>query len=293
MAEYELIQDRLISGKGILQIPTDVRKNRTYILYSDVVRLPLQQYLNKNWNPPRSRFGVLVFLRNGYVINTQSIEFQRQSYDGINDISGQTLLAVKCAYAGILQTFVNLSLALAQTPGSVGLTPIYVENTIEDYQNLRMSWNEVRLQCYADTAINLRLYALRYDVCDDDYDADIPPSEPEPLPYEPFAPGTPIEGISKPYDEVTSDDGNTVPFGEDVFPAPPTEGWCVKGNALVAPNVKQLLAIFYTTEPEVTYNASPTDIAYWGFAYQTINGGASFVTGEYTISPSNQVDCVI
>lgn len=219
MAEWEIVQERLISGKGVLKVPTDAVKNRAYVLFATVVRQPKNKYLNFNWNPARSRYGNMVFLREGYVIDTLPIEFPKQVFDGVNDISGQTLIAIKCAYEGILQTFVNLGNGLAGTPGGIGLSVTPITDLIKDYENLRLAWDEIRLQCYADTAISLRLSRLKYDTCDEDKDKDKPPPPP-PDPIEPIEPGTPIE-TDEPYDEDTSDDGNTKPFPGDE-PLPPT-----------------------------------------------------------------------
>lgn len=217
MAEIELIQDRLISGKGVLRVPTDVVKNRFYVLYTDLVRPPNNKYVNLNYNPPRSQYAWLTFFRNGYLLDEKSIAFPKQVFDGVNDICGQTLLALKCSYAGTLQTFVNLGLAL-------GLPPISVINTIADYQNLRLAWDEIRIVCYADTAIQCRLYRLKYDVCDADLDDDFPPPPPDP-PVPPVPPTTPLDNISPAYDQDV-DDGNTVPFPTDTNVPPPVGNAC-------------------------------------------------------------------
>jgi len=222
MSDWELIQQRSISGKGILKVPTDAKKNRAYLLYSAVFREPLSKYANFNYNPPRSRYGTLVFLRNDYVVDTQPIEYKKQAFDGVNDISGQTLLAVKCAYEGILESIYRLSVNLAATPGSIGLTPVNYTNGIADYENLRLAWDECRLVCYADTAIQLSLYRLKYDVCNEDFDKDREPPPPPPPPPE-VPPGTPIVGIDPPY-EGDDDDGNTVPYPEDEPPEPEPGG---------------------------------------------------------------------
>jgi len=218
MFEYELIQQRNISGKGILKVPTDVRQNRAYILYASVFRKPKNQYLNFNYNPTRGRFGTLVFLRDGYVINSAPIEYPKQVFDGVNDISGQTLLAVKCAYDGMLESVYRLSVNLAATPGSFGLTPVNYTNLIADYVSLRLAWDECRLVCYADTAIQLSLYRLLYDVCNPSFDADIPTPTPDPIPEIPA--GEPIEGIDPAYDDEI-DDGSTIPYPGDSPPTPP------------------------------------------------------------------------
>lgn len=220
MAEIELIQERLISGKGVLKVPSDVVKNRLYILYTDVVREPKNKYINLNYNPGRSRYATICFFRTNYLIADIPIEFPRQVFDGVNDICGQNLIALKCAYSGILQTFINLGLAL-------NLPPISVQNTIETYTNLRLAWDEMRIVCYADTAIQCRLYRLKYDVCDTDYDDDFPPPPP-PAPLPSVPPGTPLDTISQPYSG-SNDGGNTQPYSGDTLYVPPiADGVCTK-----------------------------------------------------------------
>lgn len=221
MAEWETIQDRNISGKGVLKLPIDVVKNRAYILFATVIREPINKYANFGWNPYRSRFANLVFLRAGYVLNSVPMEFEKQVYDGINDICGQDLIAVKCMYAGVLQTFKNLAVALSQTPGSVGLYVADSENKIKDFESLRFQWDEVRVQCYADTGINLRLDSLIYDVCDEEAPKDRPPPPPPP-PKPKTPPGQPLPN-SPPYNPGTGDDQNSIPYPGDE-PEDPTEG---------------------------------------------------------------------
>jgi len=219
MAEWQLIESRLVSGKGVLKVPAINNKFRATILYADLVRPPRNRYLNKNWNPERGKYAFLTFIRNEYVINHDAMEFERQSWDGIQDISGQTLIAVKCAYDGILQTFVNLSIALASTPGGVGLQPISKVDLIKDYENLANSWQEVRINCYADTAVQFRLFTLKYDSCTADRDDEKPPPPP-PAPPPRIPAGTPITTISAPYDPFGNDNGNTAPFTGDGNTAP-------------------------------------------------------------------------
>lgn len=224
MAEWETVEERDISGKGILKIPSDKVKNRAYVLFCTVIREPSNPYLNLNWNPSRARYGTLCFMRQGYLVDSKSIDFEKQVWDGINDVSGQTLLAVKCAYEGILITFANLVNAMSQTPGGIGLFVTTIEDSIKDYENLRLSWDEIRVKCYADTALSLRLDVLKYDVCNEQKDKDKPPPSPPP-PREKVPPGMPIGDISRPYDGY-NDDGNTAPFPSDDLtePLPGTEG---------------------------------------------------------------------
>lgn len=220
MAEYELVESRVISGQGLLRVPVDKVKNRYSVLFLDVIRKPRNAYLNKNWNPPRGRYAFITFIRDTYVIGSKAMEFPSEAYDGIADIAGQTMIAVKCAYEGTLESFKNLTLGLAGTPGGLGLVYLGYTDLIKDYENLDLSWNEVRIKCYADTAIEARLYRLEYDTCDPDKDKQRRPPMPPP-PREEVPPGTPIEDISPPYDEESSDGGDTDPFPDDSYEEPP------------------------------------------------------------------------
>lgn len=219
MAEYELIQDRSISGKGLLKVPTDKKKLRHVVLYTDVFREPKNKYYNANYNPPRSRYATLNFFRESYLINSIAVEFPKQAFDNVNDVCGQTLIAIKCAYDGLLQSFVNLAVAMSATPGGVGLTYEGKVDLIKDYENLRLAWDEIRVQCHADTALQIRMYAVKYDSCTADRDDDKPPPPPPP-PRSSVPPGTPITDLSPPYDG-SSDSGNTSPYSGDQNPPPP------------------------------------------------------------------------
>lgn len=224
VAEYETIQERTISGKGVLKVPADKDKNRAYTLFASVIRKPKQEYKNLHYNPPLSKYGFLSFLRKDYVLFTATLDFERQAYDGINDIAGQTLIALKCVNNAVLQSIFNLSVALAETPGGLGLTPINFDNVIKEYTNLRLAWDECRLVCYADTAISLRLVRLKYDTCNPDFDDD-KPLPPPPPPPPPVLPGTPLTNISLPYTpdypQTQGDEGNTVPNPIDKLPPLP------------------------------------------------------------------------
>lgn len=219
MAEYVQEQDRLISGKGQLKIVADPVKFRHAYVLLDVIRPPTNLYLNYNYNPPRSRYATLTFRRQGYVVDTCSMEFERERVDIVNDITGQNLIAIKCAYDGILQTFVNLSIALANTPGGVGLQPITKVDAIKDYEYLTLAWDEILIKCYADTALQVRLFTLLHDTCDPEKDkGKEPPPPPPPLPKLPA--GTPIGNISPPYDDPDTDDETEPNPLDEIAPTP-------------------------------------------------------------------------
>lgn len=210
--DYELIEQRVISGSGVLKIPQSSKKIRHAYLIADLIRPPRNAYINKNWNPDRGKYAFITFRKDGYVVDTASMEFEKQRWDTIADISGQNLNAIKCAYDGTLKSFANLGAAL-------GAIPVSIQDLIQDFEYLSLNWDEVLVRCYADTAVQLRFYALKHESCDPDRDKQKPPPPPPPpLPRRP--PGTPIEDISEPYDSNTSDDNNTNPYPEDSFPPP-------------------------------------------------------------------------
>jgi hypothetical protein len=286
------MQQRLISGKGILKVPSDFPKARYYTLYCDVNRKPKNEYLNYNFNPPRSRYATLGFFRDGYLQFSHLVEFPRQSWDFISDISSQNLIAIKCAYDGILQTFTNLGLALSQTPGGVGLYVLPTVDKIKDYEYLNFLFDEIRAVCYADTSIELKIYVTKHDTCDPDKDKPKKPPPPPP-PRSPRPPGEQEPDISSPYDPGSDprvgDGGNTDPSPIDkppVIPDDPNDpyGYCLTGTLVVQgygssyPTVTR----FYTGEPRVTYRASDADIRFWGVDYDSIDGAEeNYVHGQY------------
>lgn len=207
MAELDLVEERLISGTGLLRVPGLVEQARYFRLNIDVIREVPEPFKSFKWEPSRSRYCTLAFMRDGYVIEEQPVDYERRQFEWLADSPGQTLIAVKCSYKGILQTFVNLGIAL-------NITPISVTNLIEDYENLRLLWDEVRVVCEGSTAVQVRLFVLRYDDdCESSDERELPPPPP-PLPRIP--PGTGIGSISPPYedDDVTSPNS----LDEDVPP---------------------------------------------------------------------------
>ena len=289
MAEFQLIQERYISGQGILRTPSDIKKRRLCVLYSYVVRRPKSEYLNLNYIPPRSRYGFLTFLRNGYVIGQGAIEYPQQSFDTVIDITAQNLIAIKCAYEGMLKSFDNLVTAQ-------GLPVVSVVDLIKDYEYLDLAWDEVRLKCYADTAINLKLYALPLDSCDPEKDKPRKPPPPPPPPP-PVPPGTPIEGIDPPYNDPENPDNVTEPYPYDEPPSPPPSvdppgQQCVKYSFTLSvyerdPNTGQPKTVpsfqnDYIAYGEVTLQFTPSS----GFQFQ----GVDLTTRGIVQAPGQLID---
>lgn len=278
MAEYELIQDRVVSGKGVLKIPSDGVRSRANILYTDVVREPKNKYLNLEWNPPRSRYANLCFLRKGYVLFHSPVEFEHQVFDGVNEPGGQALIALKCAYEGVLISIANLGTAL-------GETLVQYTDTIKDYESLNNSWDEVRIKCYADTAIQLRLYGLPYDACSLEKDDTRKPIEPPPqFPKVPL--GTPVPN-DNPYNYLTGDDGSSLPYPGDA-PVPST--CTLTGVALQSAN-SSFREPFSITVPNGSYVSVYADYVSPGVYYARTDGNQGIITisGPFTSGTSNTV----
>lgn len=214
------LEERVISGKGIVKMPLnskDYTQAKIITVYCTVVRRATSEYLNFAYNPARSRYCTLNFMRKGHVIMSASMEFGFQSWDFYPEISAQTLYAVECAYAGILQTFVNLGNALA-------LIPYVVANNIEDWVHTNLLFDEIKVVCYADTAVRISVRSSKFNLCPDQEEKepdDPPPPPPNPPPVPPGTPLTDTDTpLSEPYDG-EDDDGDTVPHPIDEVPPVP------------------------------------------------------------------------
>lgn len=294
MAELVKLDERLISGKGVLKVPAGAFQDRYYILYLDVIRRPKNEYLSFEWNPPRSVYARLVFRKDGYVQSEDIMRYQREERTYVNDITGQNLRAIKCAYEGILISFDRQNAAL-------GLIPLPYDNLILDYKSLSLGWDEILFQCYADTAIQCRFYSLDYDTCNPANDqTDLPPPPPPPLP--PVTPGTPIGSISNPYDPDTEDDGNTQPFPGDASEPPPVEPpgeACVKYRVTI--EYEQAYGDPLTTKEIICYGevgdpfivpsggANAVVLPCRGYAFPTLDDGCQPSTVNRTVFVSDSV----
>lgn len=214
-----LIEERTISGKGILIVPDndDVNKARLMTLYVSVIRRPINEYLNFKYNPPKGYYATLLFERETFVVREEVLEYPAQLWDFSPEKDYQNLYALDCVYEGILATFVNLGLALA-------LPPISVNNSIALYRHTDLWFDKIKVVCYADTAVKLTLESKPYDFCPEQPTVEPDPPPPPPPVIEEIPPGTPLleqNGVSPPYDGSTFDNGDTDPFELDLFNIPP------------------------------------------------------------------------
>jgi hypothetical protein len=224
-----ILETRVISGRGLLRLnagSNDYKKAKIFTLYIDVIRRPRNEYLNITYNEPQSRYGVIRLYRGGYCVRTLPVETLHQAFDFYYEPSAQSLYAIECAYAGILQTFFNLGNALA-------LPSVIITDHIKDWNHVDLMWDEAKVVCYADTGLRLSVRTKAFDLCPEqtDKEPDPPPPPPEDKPVVP--PGTPLNDDSIPvspaYDE-DSDDGETVPYPDDMPPLPsfPQGSRCAK-----------------------------------------------------------------
>jgi hypothetical protein len=214
VAEFEKLDERRVSGRGVLKVPPRALEFAYYTMFVDLLRVPSNRYLTREWNPFKSVYARMAFRRDEYVIFDQMVEYEKQQFTYVNDPSGQTLIAVKCAYEGVLQSFVNLVTGLSGTPGGIGIFVTGVENKIQDFKTTALGWDEVLFKCYGDAALLIRFYGAKYDQCNPLQDETERPPAP-PLADPPLPPGTPLDDLSPPYDPETNDDGNTQPFEGD------------------------------------------------------------------------------
>jgi hypothetical protein len=214
-----LIEERTISGKGILIVPdnNNVKEARLMTLYASVIRRPINEYLNFKYNPPKGFYATLVFERETFVVREETLEYPDQLWDFSPEKDFQNLYALDCVYEGILATFVNLGLALS-------LPPISVQNTIALYRHTDLWFDKIKVTCYGGTAIKLSLVSKAYDFCPEQPGVTPDPPPPPPSVIEEIPAGTPLteeNGVSPPYDGSTFDDGDTDPFELDLYQVPP------------------------------------------------------------------------
>lgn len=209
-----LLQKRKISGRGILRLSPEDKGFKYYRLYLDVIRRPRNEFKNLNWNPPRGKYAFISFMKQERVLSRFALESLNEELQFIPDVAGQIQLMAKCSIDTHNTSFINLGVSL-------GAMPIAVNNPLSEFLALDIGWDEARIVCYAETAIEIALWGQEYDVCkESDKRGDLGGEPIAPSP--PVPSGTPIEDISEPYDD-GDDDQNTVPNPLDDIPEPPVE----------------------------------------------------------------------
>ena len=207
---YNLIEERLISGVGLLRIPQE-RRWRDFIIYGQVVRKPSSEYLNFDWFPPKGLYGRACFRYQGSVAESFLLEYDRFVHRLVGDISAQNLIAINCSYAGILQSIFNLADCISEC------VPFSITNNVEDMKYLQTFPDELIISCQTNSAMLLQLYGQAYRECGDE--SLRRPSPPPPPPnVDLLPPNEPIGDVSPPYD---GDDNVTRP--NDIDENPPDD----------------------------------------------------------------------
>lgn len=213
MKQYEFIEDRLISGEGLLRLPQDP-KYREFLVYIDIFRNPSTQYLNLTFVPPKGFYAHMQYMFNGYVLDSRDINFAQTFFKITPDLNKQTLIALKC----IDEHMTNM---LSLIGNSLNETQFTFFEVLKEFNSSPFTLDQLVFSCYTDTALKATLYGLEVQNCDP-AEVDQPPPPPKPEPTDPVPPGVPITNITPPYD---ADDDFTIPNDIDdseppTFPPP-------------------------------------------------------------------------
>lgn len=179
--------ERLISGKGIIQITPEYANAKNIFLYTRVVRQVLTPSINFTWNPDRSFYAHIAFCIDDYVYLQYDLNFIQQVFQVYDGMSAQILLSLKCVS-----------------------NQISSPSPIQQHTYNSFIPNKIRFECYGSTAIILTLKGEELDYCDEnDLTPNAPPNPPPNIPLVP-----PQDGlqVSPPY----PDDPNN----KDTQPAP-------------------------------------------------------------------------
>lgn len=224
----ELIITRIVSGRGLIQIPEEYRSCRRMWLYAEIARYPEPDYRNKKYPREKGNFANILWLQEGYVCKQEVMEFEKQRWSWLSDEVGQVLYDAQCI--AVTETK-NLKTVAEALGAFVVLSPF------DPVELMEQDYDSIVVECRDGAGVILRLYGQKYDRCPDQEESKKTPPEPPPPPAPPLEPGELLDGkngrlgISPPYQE-PDDDGDTVPDEGDAPPPPPLppyqEGSCEK-----------------------------------------------------------------
>jgi len=212
-----ILEERIISGRGVLKVPVsnDTKKAKILTLFADVIRTPKSPYVNYKYNPPKSVYAQLAFMRGDYVQSMQTLEFTRQLWEFQPEGYLQSVYAIACTEAAL-----RVMIAALGVPGT--------SSGVSEWRHNQLWFDSIKIVCHAETAVRLVLKATPYDVCVDLVGTPPSPPPPPPPPVEPLPPTTPLGEdnfpVSPPYDP-PSDGDDTQPLPGDEYPDPPVGCW--------------------------------------------------------------------
>jgi hypothetical protein len=207
----ELIRvERIISGKGLIQIPTEYNNALDIFLYANLIRDSSNPSINFTWNPDKGFYAHITFCIDDYVLYGFDMNFKNQVWEIFTNQPSQNLLSLICQYDGILDSFVSVG-------NVIGIT-LSRTNLIKNHPYQRFRPNKIRFECFAECAIKLTLTGNELQKCNPIDGEETPPPPPPEPPTSLLPPTSPVE-VSPPY-EGENDGGDTVPFPID---SPPDE----------------------------------------------------------------------
>lgn len=207
------LEQRTISGRGLIKIPPS-KNIRTLYLYLQVVRLPRINFTNSKFNPDKSEYAKITWLRDDFILADEAVNFETELKTWHQDIIGYLTYANVCMYNSLIAYLDYICVRLS-IPPLLRTGVIYAEPN----QDLP---DTIKIVCRDDTAIIADLWKYEYDIACPEADSDSPPP-PKPPKVDKVPPGTPIGDISPPYDG-GNDGGDTVPNPSDETAPPPNPG---------------------------------------------------------------------
>ena len=251
---FALIEQRTISGRGVLQIPQDA-EYRHFRIWVRVFRDPDPDFVNKRYNPERSNYANINYMAQGYVARSHVMQYEQEVYElEASECCAFLIDSLACNFKAIEDVLCLILPAVgagACVPGATDFLDA-IKNPID----------EIFFVCRDETALQVDLYGLKFDqTCPEGAQTPkLPAGAPTPLPDVPT--GTPVE-VSEPY-VPPDDDGNTIPFEGDTSPSMfPFGDVCVIYTVTIQYDIPPTTGIqqsntFFGVIEDVVFNISPS-----------------------------------
>lgn len=183
------VDTRLISGNGVIQVPSSVKTARKLWLYADLIRPPSKDFISFKWLYPRSEYAKIQRMQGAYVCEEFNFEFKQQRWEFIVDSAAQSQYETQCSFLALTTSIKNI----ANAAGIFTATSPYSK-----VQPLEVDFDRFVVTCRDDSFISLRLWALLPDLCPDQEQGSVPPPA-APTPPPPIPAGTPANGFDSAY----------------------------------------------------------------------------------------------
>lgn len=199
---------RTVSGRGSLTIPESFSKAVRIFLYVDVIRENESVYRSYRVNPDESFFGRITANIGNYVLQTYSIDFDRQVFELFPGDNATIISAIKCLEKAV-RNYVFL--------GTANPAVIFLDQ-LEEFEPPRWNADNFKFVCFGGTALRLELRGYAPSLCgEDDSEPTPPPEPPQDEPFDKTPPDEPVT-VSPPED---GEEPETDPFPGDEEETPP------------------------------------------------------------------------